>query len=195
MTNGDDLHDATELANQIRAGDRSRFDALYETVAPSLYAWAALRVPGSISVDDFLQEVWLRGVRALHDRVEPFESFHAWIYQVARHVLLELLRRHLKLRATAHEPMSALDERSAHVTSISMRLAQDDTVRRFLDHARALDEEDRELLVFCGLEGRPCREVAVRVGLREDAAWKRWQRLRARLRATGWANALLIDQA
>lgn len=193
MTDPHDRSEATELANQILAGDTTGFDALYESVAPGLYAWASLRVPRSVAVDDFLQEVWLRGVRALHRDGAQFESFRAWIYQVARNVLLESLRRHLQVgRRTANEPQSALDRHQASVTSISTRLSRDDTMSRFLEYARALPEEDRELLMLCGIEGQPCVQVAIRVGLGVEGARKRWQRLRTKLRDSGWARHLLL---
>ena len=63
-------------------------------------------------------------------------------------------------------------------------------------HAPALilwpvDNLDRMLLVHCGLEAETCSTAAVKLGLSEDAAIKRWQRLKERLSEAHWARALL----
>lgn len=193
MSTPEDRSEATALANQIRAGDTSGFDALYGSIAPGLYAWASLRVPRGVAVEDFLQEVWLRCVRGLYRDDGAFDSFRAWVYQVARNVLLESLRRHLRMaRQSTPEAPGTLDEHSANVTSISLRLARDETMSQFLEYARSLPAEDRELLLLCGVEGQPCAQVAVRVGLATPTATKRWQRLRDKLRQTGWTRSLLL---
>jgi DNA-directed RNA polymerase specialized sigma24 family protein len=77
------------------------------------------------------------------------------------------------------------------VTSFTQRLARDDAVRAFLRAAQALEETDRMLLVHCGLEDETAAEAATKLGLAEEAARKRWQRLRARLREAPFAQGLL----
>lgn len=191
-----DLSEATRLANQIHAGDTSGFSLLYERVAPALFAWASLRLPRGAVIEDFLQEVWLRGVRALFREGDAFASFRAWIFQVARNVLSETLRWHLRARrSTIGESACALSEKSAVVTNVSTRLESDDTMSTFLEYAQQLAPEDRDLLLLCAIEGRSCAEVAVQVGLGRDAAFKRWQRLRSALRDTPWVRHLLLDYA
>jgi hypothetical protein len=41
---------------------------------------------------------------------------------------------------------------------------------------------------FCGLEGATCADAARKLGIGVEAAHKRWQRLRNRLREVGLAN-------
>ena len=179
-----------------RDGD-GRFEELYAEAAPALYAWAELRIRpplrARLDPQDLLQEVWLRARRAFAG-FDPRTSFRAWAFRIGKNVLLEALRASQRERAadpTPQGPLLALDGIPQSVTSITQRIAREDSVRSFLEHARALDEVDRMLLVRCGLEQETCARAAVELGLGEDAAIKRWQRLRARLREAPWAKALL----
>ena len=67
------------------------------------------------------------------------------------------------------------------MTAVSMRLSRDEGLAAFRAEVDALPEDDRKLVVHCGLEGLPLGEVAQRLGLSTEATGKRWQRLRARL--------------
>ena len=69
--------------------------------------------------------------------------------------------------------------------SITTRAARDEQLRLFLDRVERLDDDDRELVVLRGLEELPLADVATLMGIGEEAATKRWQRLRARLREEG----------
>jgi DNA-directed RNA polymerase specialized sigma24 family protein len=62
---------------------------------------------------------------------------------------------------------------------------------RFLERINAFAREERELVLYCGLEGSSCREAATRMGLSEEATLKRWQRLRAELRGSSWVAQFL----
>ena len=72
-----------------------------------------------------------------------------------------------------------------------MRLARDEQLAAFREAVEALSEEDRALVVHCGMEGMSRAEVAERLGLGVEAVTKRWQRLRARLEERGLPEMLL----
>ena len=67
---------------------------------------------------------------------------------------------------------------------MSRRVSRDEELARFREAVAALPEDERKLVLHCGLEGLPLREVGERLGISEEAAGKRWQRLRARLRTS-----------
>jgi DNA-directed RNA polymerase specialized sigma24 family protein len=118
------------------------------------------------------------------------------LFQVAKHALLDMVRK-----VSVREPpvgrweagrSVALSQIRDDVTSLSRRLARRDDLNAFLDQASRMNDEDRRLLVHCGLEGLTVTEAAKRLGLGREAAFKRWQRLRARL-ADGPLPAGLLD--
>lgn len=175
----------------------ARFERLYADVAPALYAWAELRIRPRMRVrldpQDLVQEVWLRGLKNLSRFDDTQTTFRAWIFKIGKNVLLEAIRAlqsdaDANAMGVATAKLLALDGVPQSVTSFTQRLASADSVREFLDHARELDEQDRMLLIHCGLEEETCADAAVKLGLSEDAAIKRWQRLKARLRERPWAQ-------
>jgi len=177
------------LVDAYRTGAEGSFAQLYERLVPALYAWAALRAPRGVDPADLVGDVWLHAVRSM-SRYDPARAtFRAWLFGVAKKVLLRALRD--LERAEPHGERADVERVPDSVTSLSRRYERDDSMLRFLQRIEALEQEERDLVVYCGLEGFTCGEAAVRLGLSEAAATKRWQRLRAELRATEWVVGLL----
>lgn len=190
------------LVEHVKAGDRLRFDGLYERLSPALYAWAYLRIQpsmrGMVDPEDLIQEVWYRAVRRMQTFNPDRSPFRAWIFTIARNVLLESFRRARRSPswdspAGSTTRLLALGNVPDEVTRLTQRVARNVELRRFLDETGALSPEDRTILAHCGLEGRTCAEVAGRLDMSEAAVIKRWQRLRARLRQQRWARELVED--
>ena len=77
----------------------------------------------------------------------------------------------------------ALHNAPDFATTVSRRMMRDESLAAFDKTLRGLNREERDLIVLCGLEGLPLKDVAERLGLGLEAVTKRWQRLRGRLRA------------
>jgi RNA polymerase sigma factor (sigma-70 family) len=189
------VHRTQHLVARLRAGEAERFNELYERIAPSLWAWAHLRLrhetASTHEVEDFLQEVWLRAIDGLPGFDPERSGFRAWIFGIAKNVAYEDWRRGASSSGSSQPSASALlDDWPDIATSIRTRLSKDEALKLFLDQVAKLDATDRMLLVHCGLEDLPCAQVARRLGLGEEAAAKRWQRLRNRLRDDRCAQLL-----
>jgi RNA polymerase sigma-70 factor (ECF subfamily) len=198
----DDAPGATtrHLVARLRSGGDGEFRELYERIAPSLWAWTRVRVGSgrrsALEPEDLLQEVWLRAIEAL-PRFDPEgPSFRAWIFGIAKNVAFEIRRRRTaNSMAFASESNSAvLQSWPDVVTSIRSRLSKDESVQLLLDHLATLEPVDRKLLIHCGFEDVPCNQAAVRLGLSPEAATKRWQRLRGRLREGPLAELLEVGR-
>lgn len=171
--------------------DAARFAELWSDAAPSVYAWLELHVREPLRVhmdpEDALQEIACRAF----DSFERFDAsagpFRAWVFGIARNVLyraLQRLGRTLASRSAGVE--RGFDTQSwgrlpDTTTSITRRVARDESLRQFVNEVRALDEGDRRLLMRRGLEGRAHEEIAQELGISTEAAIKRWTRLRERL--------------
>lgn len=161
--------------------------AALEEIGPRLNAWAHLRLSGESAGnrEDLVQEVLLRAV--MHRDRFTGGNFAGWVFQIAKHVLLETLRRrrrdHRLQRADGHSSrLAALHGVPESVTSLTQRIVRRDEFLQLMASVEALDDLDRRLVVLCGIEGEPVRAAAVQVGLGEEACAKRWYRLRQRLR-------------
>lgn len=184
---GDDP--TVRLVSAAKAGDASAFSALYERIAPALYTWADLRIRPAhrawIEPGDVVQEVWCRAWSAF-ERFDPERtSFRYWIFRIAKNVLLEGVRKAsdpaFRQGAGTSERAFALANVPDDATAISRRVARTEGLDLLREWLEALDEEDRTLALWVGLEGLPHQLVAERLDLEREAVSKRWQRLRRRL--------------
>lgn len=181
-------------------GNSEAFAQLYEHLVPALLTWAELRIRPAqrshLEPVDLVQEVWLRAWRQLDAYDAENVPFRFWVFRVAKNVLLEAVRaasRRSRGQAGPSTRLFALQNVPDDVTAVSKRMVRDESLGAFQERIEALDEEDRTLVVHCGLEGLPHKEVAERMGLSAEAVTKRWQRLRAKLEEQGVPSTLLAE--
>ena len=133
-TPGDDPPATEALVRAIQQDAQASFDTLYVRLAPALYAWAMLRAPRGIDAGDVLGETWLHAVRHLREFDPGRASFRAWLFGIAKKVLLHELRARAQRDAlggrsedsrVARGGLEALPEA---VTSLSLRLAREDSM-------------------------------------------------------------------
>lgn len=194
--------DTLRWLRSAKGGDDESFVRLFELMAPSLHVWAELRIRSDqkayIEPQDLVQEVWFRAWRSL-DTFDPDRTpFRLWIFRVAKNVLLEAFRQIQRSgRGGAAGPSTklfALHNLPDSATAVSSRLARDEGLHRFKERIDALDEDERKLVHYCGLEGLPYREAAERMELSTDVVAKRWQRLRSRLAEGGMPFAEILAE-
>lgn len=122
--------------------------------------------------DDLLQEVFVKAMR-LGQHFCTLDQPRAWLFQVARHALIDDVRRQ---RATeeldANEPAPPPDEASP-LDALA------DCIERNLP---LLDAADQDILRLCDLEGWRQQDYANRNGLTLSATKARLRRARMRLR-------------
>lgn len=202
----DDPRDSTppgttqDLARGARDGDSARFTELYERLMPVLHSWAALRIRdrfrGRLEPGDVIQEVWMRA-HGIFDRWDETKvPFRAWILAIAKNVMLEAMRKLRRPDAAigtgdADSKVLGMSQVPDDVTAMSRKLIRDERLSEFVTAVKELPEEDRLLVVRCGLEGDTCARVARSLDLGEAAVIKRWQRLRSRLEERGVPDRLL----
>jgi len=187
---------------RARNGDREGFADLYERLAPSLYAWAAIRIHprhrGRLDPADIVQDVWWRAMDRF-SRFDPAQgSFRGWLFRIATNALTDGFRR-LSVRGQLANQNGGIRQQSlpedlvAHVTSVSRQVARQESVVRLIEAVSALDPDERSMIAYCGLEGLTTAEAAPLLGISAEASTKRWQRLRARLQESSIFRSLLCD--
>lgn len=194
------MSDTTDDVRSARSDRASGFAALYTRVAPGILTWASLRIPGShrgsIDPEDIVQEVWRRA----YERFDHFDAtrspFRAWVFRIANLVLMEEFRRARGVRRTLSRDDSADDapanDPADPATTVSRAVASDEVLAAFVRAAMSGSDDDRRLLAF-RLEGLSFEDCGARLGIAEDAARKRWQRLRERLAGLAVRTGLVDD--
>jgi RNA polymerase sigma-70 factor (ECF subfamily) len=175
----------------------SEFTRSYEAIADALVVWVNMhlfpKLRSRVEADDVIQEVWCRA----YQRFKTFDpergSFRAWVVGIAEKVLLEELRGLGRASPRTTSELPAVQSLVAEITSISERAARNEHVRHLLEEAARLPEEDRQLLLYRGLEGQTYEEVSKRLGIGAEAARSRWRRLREQLRGLMEDTSLLAD--
>jgi len=190
------LGETNILVQDFRAGDPASFPELFERVTPALCAWVELRLRRESArrteAQDILQEVWLRALQSFHT-YDVRRSFRAWLLGIAKNVLLQSYAQRtvaFSLSPEAHPSSGGAPQLVDQATSIVTRLAKGDSFKGFMDFVDELGPEEQALLLYCGIEGYTSAQAATRLGISVEAATKRWQVLRARLKQNAGLEAL-----
>lgn len=150
-------------------------ETVYAAFNARLARFIRSRVPDATTADDLLQEVYVRILKGtLHDR----DKLQAWVYQIARNVIIDYYRR-----ADPTESMSdlipaadAMDEGSPD-EAFRLRLAA--SVHEMIT---LLPDDYREALLLSEVQGLTQKEIAERLGISLPAAKSRVQRAKKMLR-------------
>lgn len=151
-----------------------------------LLAWFELRLPRELrhraDPEELLQEAICRAWPAFPGLADAVDR-RRWTFGIARNVLRETLRGLARDRERQVTWRSAWQSAlPAELTSLTERTARRETVAHLLARVAVLGAEDRRLVLLRGIERLPFGEVATRLAVAEEAAKKRWQRLRGKLR-------------
>lgn len=171
----------------------------YRNAAPAVYTWISLHLfPGlrsELDPEDVLQEVACRAF-ARHASFDATRGeFRAWIFGIARKVLYQSLQQ---LAGSGGRPKrdwlttGGLVRVPDEATSVSGRIARDEDLRNLRDLIDELPDEDRQLVLYRGLEGLEHADVGELMGLNPSTAAKRWERLLGRLRDAAGARSVLL---
>lgn len=138
-------------------GDLAAFGELYRRHSGGLYRFLAWRSPRHAWVDEIMQDSWaaLHGACASY---RPQASFRTFLYQIARHRLIDLLRQHQLLLAGEMDATGAAFDALADAAQdvATPEMALDARQRQQALHAAlaALPGVQKEALVlqqFCGM--------------------------------------------
>lgn len=130
------------------------------------------RVPDEQSVEDILQDVFLR----VHTRIETLrdeEKLPSWLYQLTRNVIIDYYRSR---RPTAEMP-EILYEPEDRLENLALELAP--CIQEMIESLPAVY---RQALLLTDYEGMTQRELAERLHLSLPGAKSRVQRAREKLK-------------
>jgi RNA polymerase sigma-70 factor (ECF subfamily) len=149
------------------------FEALYRQHAGPLLAFLAGRVQPRADVPDVAQDIWSR---VWHHRASfTGGNFRAWLFQIARNLLIDRARRpQLEALPADHD---APDARLASPDVTLMDQEVQERLRRCLDRLRP---EEREL-VSARLGGESYEDLSVRLKLTAQQAHRLFHTAKTRL--------------
>ena len=154
-------------------------------VQSSLRAFIARRVANEAEVDDIVQDVWLKMQRGL-DGLKDQRRLISWIYQIARHAIIDHYRAPGRRREM---PAGLATDLEAHQSSSTMTMASETSGQLRTELAgclrpmiERLSGEYRQAVILIDLEGLTQREAADQLGLSLSGMKSRVQRGRRQLK-------------
>ena len=154
------LHMQAYLDGEIEA-----FDALYAAFAGRLRGYLLSQCRDTTLADDLLQETFMQ-IHRSRRTYQPGRPVTPWIYAIAKHVYL--MKRRSAGRRLRFEERLVADARSTDVSHDALdAIAEGDAVRRAL---REVPADQRQALLMHHVEGWSFVEIAVRLGIRVNAA-------------------------
>jgi RNA polymerase sigma-70 factor (ECF subfamily) len=150
-------------------------ELLWDQYSRRLLAFIRSRVANPADAEDILQEVFIRIHRHLCCLPEPeWNKPESWIYQIARHLIIDHYRRQHMLieipESLPAEPDLSEDDPEA-VLALSLRQLIDE-----------LPEPYRQALILTEYQGLSQKQLAEQVGISLSGAKSRVQRARGKLR-------------
>lgn len=180
-----DISDAhsPELVARAQRGDTAALGQLYDLHQPAVLRYLWVRLGEREAAEDLTGEVFLRMLRALPGYRDQALPFRAWLYRIARNLLVDHWRQAgVRAASAAADPPAAEADLPAE---IEQRL----TLAELQTALAALDETQREVVTLRFLAGLSIQETAAALE-KTEAAIKALQHrgltgLRQRLAAGG----------
>lgn len=152
-----------ELASALAAHDAAAWRQLFEEQYQRVYNYAYLRTGNAADADDIAATTFVeavRGIARFHYRGTPVA---AWLFRIAHHETVDLLKRRKRAQAAPLESDSALNTGSID------EIAQAGRRRELAEALGALGEEHRQIVMLRLVEGRSVAETAAMLGKSEGA--------------------------
>ena len=153
------------LVERAKDGDRDAFGLLYKEHAAAVARVVRFRL--GREDEDAVSEVFLRAWRGLAGYRDTGVPFSAWLYAIARHVAIDLLRTSTRTEPRADVPDHEVDEMTAELLTLHDAIEQ-------------LPTEQRQVIELKYLVGMTNAEVAEAMETSTGAInAKQWRALRA----------------
>lgn len=177
-----------QLVDQIKAGDREAFEALYRKFFPRVYRFVQRRMGNRSDVEETVQEIFIAAFSSL-GAYRGEAPFGAWVYGLARRTIANRFKRKRAETVPWSDTDIALADAAAAVSDDAHgpnphaayerneRLAQLDSA------AQLLSPSQWEYFRLHHLEDVPIEDIARRGGLSRDAVKSHLYRARKLLLA------------
>jgi RNA polymerase sigma-70 factor (ECF subfamily) len=166
-------------------GMEAHAQEIWQQIHNGLRAFIAKRVDNKAEVDDIVQDVWLKMQRGL-DGLKDQGRLISWIYQIARHAIIDHYRAPGRRREM---PAGLAADLEAHQSSSTSTTASEDSGQLRTELAgclrpmiERLSREYRQAVILVDLEGLAHQEAAAQLGLSLSGVKSRVQRGRRQLK-------------
>lgn len=143
------------LVRLAQEGDTRAFESLYEHFFTPVYRYTAFRVQPEVA-EDLAADIFVKVWEKLHQyRLQKGVPFGAWLFRIARHVLIDSYRKEREWSELSDELPDPNDENRADT-----RARLDDTLRVVQGAMAKLPRRYREVLLLSYIAELPHSAIA-----------------------------------
>nr|WP_319997437.1 RNA polymerase sigma-70 factor [uncultured Draconibacterium sp.] len=155
-----DISEQAYLA-ALKNDDIKAFDNLFEEYGKRLYHFAYGYLKSKDDAEEIVQEVFLKVWRN-RKQLKPDLSFKAYIFKIAYHQILEILKQINRSQAYRHE---IIDESIFFNDDTNTRLNYQMLLEKVESLIQKLPSRQKEILLKRKKEGIPVKEIATQLGV------------------------------
>jgi len=157
---------SAEWVTRAQAGEAEAIGRLYEQHHEALFRYLWARVGERPLAEDLTGEVFMRMLNALPHYRASTAPFRAWLYQIARNLLVDHYR---KTSGRVLVPLQQAEVMRDEMSDLSLTVEHQLTMERVHQALARLDEAQREVVALRFLSGLSLQEVAAALGKTENA--------------------------
>mgnify|MGYP006305445417 CR=1 FL=1 len=145
------------LVKQAKGGELSAFGELYDQYADAIFRFLYARVNTRMDAEDLTSEVFLRAWRSLSDYHHQGHPFSAYLFQIARNLLIDYYRRSDRVEAMTEREMRLLSDETAGPSAKVVQQLEHAELRETLAQLR---DDYRTVLMLRFVSGLSSQETA-----------------------------------
>ena len=167
--------DLENLVTRIQQGDTHEYATIVRTFQQPIFRYCYRMLDNKQDAEDAVQDIFIKAYRSLH-QFKQADNFSAWLYRIAYHYCLNLLRKH----RTRRRLLTLLSSGSPATSS---EQALDNVLYKpILAEALArLSIQERNLLFLRVYEEKSFAEIGDILKVSPNALVKRMQRIQHKL--------------
>jgi RNA polymerase sigma-70 factor (ECF subfamily) len=184
-----------QLMERLQQGQTGALDELYRRYAPKLYTFCryTARTLDAQSVEDLVQDVFMRVIKSAHTYDARRASFRTWLFRIARNRCIDVMRRAQRVRmlpildraeqgdeaGESVQESALVDERQDTEGDVAWASVLD-ALRECIE--ALADESERQALLLYYLGGKVYREIGQVLGKSTSTAKNRVQSAQRQLK-------------
>ncbi len=169
------------LMSAYAAGDADAFDALYGRHRGASYRYFLRQLPEDQAADCF-QSLWEKLIRS-RERYQPSAPFRAYLFAIARNVLMDQHRANGRRPASAEEDADAFVDPASETDGVPTGVAREELAARLKALVAALPFHQRESWLLLKESQLSHQQIAALTGATEEGVKSRIRYARAKLKA------------
>jgi RNA polymerase sigma-70 factor (ECF subfamily) len=158
------LPDDAELIARAKGGDTQAFGELYQRYLNPIYRYIRARVAVDQAAEDLTEMVFLRSFEVIHRYKERGRPYSAFLYQVARNLLID----HYRKKREELE-LEDVDQMAASTKSMDERFVQVERIKAIENELADLPSDYQEVIRLRVVLALPTTTVAEWMGRSEGA--------------------------